>query len=77
MVSVLYQSRTVCVEHGQAAVHRLVLLQILFEGKMSHQSGNDLLYSTVRFIVSKFCSYVFLVKYFAVNFLLVKMCCPQ
>lgn len=43
MVLVLYQSRTVCVEHSQAGEHCLVLLHVLFEGKMRHQSRHNLL----------------------------------
>lgn len=39
---VLYHSRTVFVEHSQAAEHSLVLLQVLFEGKAFHQSWHDL-----------------------------------
>lgn len=35
-----------CVEHGQAAVHGLVLIHVLFEGETTHQSGHNLLAST-------------------------------
>lgn len=41
-----YQSRTVCVEHCQAGVHRLVLLHVLFEWKMGHQNRQNLSVST-------------------------------
>ena len=37
-----YQSRAVRVEHGQAAVDRLVLLHVLFEGQALDQSRYNL-----------------------------------
>ena len=58
---VQYQSRAVCVEHGQAAVHGLVLIHVLFEGKTTHQSGHNLLASTKIIQVisrSPVCEYV-------------------
>lgn len=39
---VLYQSRTVSVQHRQASKHRLVLLHVFSEWKMGHQRRHDL-----------------------------------
>ncbi len=61
MVLVLYQSRAVRVEHSQAGEHCLVLLHVLFEGKMRHQSRHNLLESELHIV----------------SFPLVKTCCRQ